>query len=223
MTGLPVLPVDSYLPPSCWNQIGVWGNRTCPELHRVGHCQNCPVFSTAGRKFLDAPSPPGYLDEWTERLAETADDSPVEQTGVLIFRLSEEWLALDVRSMVEVTQPKPIRRIPNRGGMLAGLVNIRGELYLCAHLTKVVGVDSKGTPPATRRMLVVRRDTERWVFPVDEVDQVHRIPIQSVSRPPATVGRSLHALSLGVFDRDDRTVGLLDVERIFEILRTKLR
>ncbi|MCZ2341565.1 MAG: chemotaxis protein CheW [Bacteroidales bacterium] len=223
MTQLPVLPDISNVPPSCWNQIGVWGDRTCPELRRFGHCQNCPIFSAAGRKFLNAPSPPGYVEEWTARLAETADESPIEQTGVLIFRLAEEWLALDVQSLVEVTNPKPIRRIPHRSGMLAGLVNIRGELCLCAHLTKVVGVDTKGPPSATRRMLVVRRDVERWVFPVDEVDQVHRIPIQSVGRPPATVGRSLHALSLGVFDRDNRTVGLLDDERIFEILRTKLR
>lgn len=223
MTELPVLPANSHADSDCWNRIGVWGDRTCPELRKVGHCQNCPVFAAAGRRFLDAPSPPGYLDEWTERLAETSDDSPIEQTGVLIFRLADEWLALNVQSLIEVTHPKPIRRIPHRSGVLAGLVNIRGELYLCAHLTKILGVDSKVAASPFRRMLVVRRESERWVFPVDEVDQVHRIPIQSVGRPPATVGRSLHALSLGVFDRDNRTVGLLDDERIFEILRTKLR
>ena len=45
------------------------GDRSCPELAKVTHCHNCPVFATAGRRFLDAPRPPGYLDEWTARLA----------------------------------------------------------------------------------------------------------------------------------------------------------
>ena len=29
----------------CWNRIGVRGDRSCPELARVIHCHNCPVFS----------------------------------------------------------------------------------------------------------------------------------------------------------------------------------
>ena len=60
-----VLPLVAY----CWNRIGVRGDRSCPELAKHTHCRNCPVFAAAGRRFLDAPSPAGYLDEWTDRLA----------------------------------------------------------------------------------------------------------------------------------------------------------
>src|SRR4051812_32697640 len=62
---LPVLNAEA----PCWHRIGVWGDRSCPELAKVTHCHNCPVFAAAGRRFLDGPSPPDYLDEWTERLA----------------------------------------------------------------------------------------------------------------------------------------------------------
>ena len=37
----------------CWNKIGVWGNQECPELERVIHCRNCPVYSSAAARLLD--------------------------------------------------------------------------------------------------------------------------------------------------------------------------
>src|SRR5262245_44491396 len=107
----------------CWNRIGVRGDRSCPELAKVVHCHNCPVFAAAGRRFLDAPSPPGYLDEWTDRLAAPPELAASDLQSVLVFRLGEEWLALPARVLVEVTTPRPVRRVPHRGGLLAGLVN----------------------------------------------------------------------------------------------------
>src|SRR3954447_825393 len=135
----------------CWNTIGVRGDRSCPELVQYVHCQNCPVFAAAGRRFLDAPSPPGYLDEWTERLAAPADAAAGDVESVLLFRLGDEWLALPVRALAEVTTPRPIHRVPFRGGLIAGLVTIRGELALCVHLTRLLGIDpAAAAPPAGR-------------------------------------------------------------------------
>src|SRR3954452_31519 len=93
---LPLLqqPVDD-----CWNRIGVRGDRSCPELTRVVHCHNCPVFATAGRHFLDAPSPPGYLEEWTSRLAEPAEEVASDQESVLVFQLADEQLAMSVHAI----------------------------------------------------------------------------------------------------------------------------
>ena len=140
----------------CWNSIGVRGDRSCPELGRVVHCQNCPVFAAAGRRFLDAPSPPGYLEEWTERLAAPVEEAAADLESVLTFRLADEWLALPARVLVEVTTARPVHRVPYRGGLLAGLVNIRGELYLCAHLDRLLRIEKlAGAESPTPR--VVRR------------------------------------------------------------------
>ncbi len=221
----------------CWNRIGIRGDRSCPELKSVSHCQNCPVFSAAGRRFLNAPPPTDYRREWTDRLAAQPEAEDADLEGVLIFRLADEWLALPVQVLVEITPQKPIRRVPHRAGLLAGLVNIRGELYLCAHLRKVLGIAAPGPPESlsvgpqpdskhafsATRMLLTRRESERWVFAVDEVDQVHRIPRDAVGRPPATLARSTAHLCRGVFYREGRAVGLLDDGRLFDTLRVKLR
>jgi chemotaxis-related protein WspD len=211
----------------CWNQIGIRGDRSCPELAEFVHCHNCPVFAAAGRRFLDAPSPTGYLEEWADRLAAPVDETASDLESVLVFRIADERLALSVHALVEVTTPRTVHRVPFRGGLLAGIVNIRGELYLCAHLAKLLGIEprSSGRKPAdgSNRILVARRDADRWALPVDAVEQVCRVPQNEIAPPPTTVGRAASHLSRGVFTWDGGPVGLLDDGRLFEALRARLR
>ena len=231
----------------CWNVIGVWGNRSCPKLAEVVHCQNCPVFSAAGRRFLDAPSPEGYLEEWTERLVPAIELPSSDLQSVVILRLGDEWLALSVGVLVEITTPRPVHRVPHRGGLLSGIVNIRGELHLCVRLGELLGLESRagmhphrrgGDRPAETgtqadpeearrrgagRFIVARRGAESWVFPVDQVDQVRRFPLNELQPAPATLARSLGRLTRGVFSWKDRQIGLLDEDRLFEFVRARIR
>lgn len=221
----------------CWNRIGVCGDRSCPELARFVHCHNCPVFSTASERLLAAPPPPGYLEEVKARLATPAEVVVPDAHSALVFRIGEEWLALPVHVLVEVHAPRPIHRIPHRGGLLAGLVNIRGELELCARLGQLLAITSGESKPATRqngaavatslaansaRLLVVQFERERWVFPVDEVDQVYRFHASDLSAVPATVSRFGGRMSSGLFTHNDRTIGFLDADRLRQALRTRV-
>jgi chemotaxis-related protein WspD len=242
---LATVPVNGST--DCWNRIGVWGDRSCPELAKVVHCRNCPVFAAAGRRFLDAPSPEGYLEEWTDRLAAPIGETATDVQSVLIFRLGDEWLALRVQVLVEVTNQRPIRRIPRRAGLLAGLVNIRGELHLCVRLAQLLGITpgarrqetgakseesaAASPPPDSRlatsengaRLIVVRGDSDRWVFPVDEVDQVYRFSQGELTEAPATLARSNSRLTQGVFAWRERPIGYLDDARLFQVLRARIR
>ena len=208
----------------CWNRIGVRGDRSCPELLKFTHCNNCPVFAAAGRKFLDAPSPRGYLDEWTTRLAARDDTREGDETSVLVFRLGDEWLALPVAVLVEVTRPRPVHRIPHRGGLLAGMANIRGELHLCARLDLLLGVANVAdSDPDLRRLVVIRREAEYWCFAADEVDQVHRVLLPDLTSAAPTLARSHGKMTRGVFPHAGRSVGLLDDARLFQSLRERMR
>ncbi|MFO0822154.1 MAG: chemotaxis protein CheW [Gemmataceae bacterium] len=107
---------------------------------------------------------------------ETPDDRAGSQLSVSFFRLGDEWLALPMGVLVEVTRPRTPHRVPHRGGLLAGMVNIRGELHLCVRLD-LLGV---GPPPHDRSLIEAsaHRDPPEssWAFAADEVDQVHRVP-----------------------------------------------
>ncbi|MFM8270820.1 MAG: chemotaxis protein CheW [Gemmata sp.] len=209
----------------CWNLIGVRGDRSCPQLLEVNHCNNCPVFAAAGRRFLDNLSPPGYQDEWTARLAVRDDSRDGDESSVMVFRLGDEWLALPVAVLVEVTRPRVLHRIPHRGGLLAGMVNIRGELHLCVRLDLILGTAAQANPPdpEMRRLVVIRRANEGWVFPADEVDQVHRVLLPDLTTAAPTLARSQGKMTRGVFPHANRSVGLLDDVRLFQTLRERLR
>lgn len=217
---LKVIPLEEQ----CWNRIGVRGDRTCPELLKVTHCNNCPVFAAAGRKFLDAPSPDGYLAEWTARLALRDDDREGDESSVLVFRLGDEWLALPVAVLVEVTRPRPLHRIPHRGGLLAGMANIRGELHLCVRMDLILGVAAAPDgDPELQRFVVIRRESETWVFAADAVDQVHRVLLPDLTSAAPTLSRAHVKLTRGVFPHANRSVGMLDDARLFQTLRERLR
>jgi chemotaxis-related protein WspD len=223
---------------NCWAQIGVWGDRSCPELAGVVHCHNCPVFAAASRRYLDAPAPQGYLEEWTKRLTAPIEEAAADLQSVLIFRLGEEWLALRAQVLLEVTTPRPLHRVPHRAGLLAGLVNIRGELHLCVHLAQLLGIkpvvrkDDGDSAPADdgrrrtttgKRLVVVEHEGDRWVFPADEVDQVYRFSAAELSGAPATLARAAGRLTQGVFVWQERSIGYLDDGRLFRVLRTRIR
>jgi chemotaxis-related protein WspD len=224
MTSLPVAPARQ----DCWNRIGVWGDQSCPELPPVVHCHNCPVFAAAGRQFLNAPSPEGYLEEWTARLAEPAEEVARDLQSVLVFRIGDEWLALPMHTLVEVTPLRPLHRVPFRGGLLAGLVNVRGELHLAVRMDRLLGIaptaegetDEHGGPP---RLLVVRRIADTWVFPVDEVKRVRRLPPSELTGVPPTLSRASARFTRSVFRWEGRAVGYLDDALLFEALRTRVR
>jgi chemotaxis-related protein WspD len=223
----------------CWNRIGVWGDQSCPELLQAVHCHNCPVFAAASRRFLDAPPPGTYLDEWTERLIAPMEEPANDLQSVLIFRLGEEWLALRIHVLLEVTNMRPVHPVPHRAGLLAGLVNIRGELNLCVYLAQLLGITTaeSRTPPVSReeppraplgkgglpRMLVVEREGDRWVFAVDEVDQVYRFAPEELIGAPATLARSASRLTRAVLTWQERSVGYLDDERLFRALRARIQ
>jgi chemotaxis-related protein WspD len=187
------------------------------------------VFAAAGRQFLDAPSPSGYLEDWAERLAALPETAAADLQSVLIFRLADEWLALPVAVLVEVTGPRPVHHIPYRGGVLAGLVNIRGELHLCARLDQLLGVNGQVTvganqaQPGRARMLVVRREHDAWVFPVDEVACVYRFAAGTLTAVPPTLARAVARFTRGITVWDQRAVGCLDDARLFDTLRARLR
>ena len=229
MTALPLAAARE----DCWTRIGVWGDRSCPELATAVHCHNCPVFSAAGRRFLDGQAPPGYLEEWTARLAQPEDQKAGDLQGALIFRLGSEWLALPVGTLLEVIPLRPVHRIPFRGGLLAGVVNVRGELHLAVRMDQLLGIardaepDGEATRPASGkaapRLLVAGQGALVWVFPVDEVDRVHRLPASDLGPVPPTLGRATARFTRGVFRYQDRAVGLLDEARLFEALQARVR
>jgi chemotaxis-related protein WspD len=211
----------------CWNEIGVQGDATCPELHQVIHCRNCAVYSKAGVQLLDRPLLPGYRRAWTEHFAQERKLPGSARQSALLFRLGSEWLALPTPAFQEVAERRPVHSLPHRRqGVVLGLVNIRGELLICVSLDHLLGLAKsplRKTPHTTYdRLLVAKWDRHRFVFPADEVRGILRFHAPELQEPPATLTKSRRSYTQGVLRWQDRAVGLLDADLLFSSLNRSL-
>ncbi len=217
---------DQRLSGECRNAVGIWGDRTCELLLEHVHCRNCPVYARTGRSLLDRT-----LDEVGEMehvALRTGGDDPATTTqSYLLFRLQAEWCAFPTTFAREVVEPGVPHRVPHRNDpRFLGLVNVRGELILCADLANLLqsgekknsaGADPDGAKWA--RMIITDRESQAWAFPVDEIGGVRRVARSAIGEAPATVAHASPSFTTGIFDSSLGAVALLDDERIIYALR----
>lgn len=226
----------------CWNQIGIWGERTCRELATVKHCYSCPIYTDVGRGLLERDVPPGYLEEWTELLAIPRNDKHHQfhhrKVAVIIFRLGQEWMALPAHLFEQVTPPRVVHTLPHRSNqILRGIVNIRGNILLCVSLHHLLGVSSQSTnrsnddlsptstplsPVVYQRMIVMKRQGETWVAAIDELYGVQTIHLEELQATPAVVAKETETYIQGIIPWHSGKVNYLDEKHLFETLNQQI-
>ena len=80
----------------CWNRIGFKGDRSCGELPKVGIATTVPFSLPLASDCSRGRCPTCAAERGAGFERAEADSGPT--AAVLVFRVGEEWLALDVRS-----------------------------------------------------------------------------------------------------------------------------
>ena len=220
ITDLGLAPADD-----CWNRIGVNGDGSCPELLEHVHCRNCPTFASAARGFFARRAPEGYLSEWADLLSRPIEATSADDSTFLVFRLGGEWMALALSVVAEVTEPRPVHKVPHRSNrVFTGIVSLRGQLQLCVSLhglLEVATADPAVQASATPRLVVIRKAGETWAFPAEEVSGVHRVASDRLQKVPSTLANPSGSYCRAVFAwGEERSVDVLDEPRVFESLRS---
>ena len=187
------------------------------------------IHWSAAAKLLDRDVPEGYLDERTGIVSAHKDVVEPGTKSTVIFRLGLEWFALATDMFQEVAEWSRVHKLPHHaGGVLSGLVNVRGELLVCVALDVLLGLEK--STEATRskdhtakeRLLVCNRDGSRLAFFVSEVYGVHHFHPRDLKDVPATLARAAATYTAGVLHWKDKTVGCLDDELLFYALNKGL-
>jgi chemotaxis-related protein WspD len=217
----------------CWNRIGVWetGKKRCPELEKIDHCRNCPVFSKTGRKLLRTKPPEGYRNELTKTLSTEKDLKPVDVKSVFVFRAGNEWLALPSDMIQEVVNMGPIHSIPNiNSKVLRGLVNIHGRLQICVSIGRVLGLEKlekteEQLDPdyiSPERLVVVLQQNHLVAFPASEVKGAIRYTSDMIKDLPITISGSKAVYTMGILYLEGKDIGLLKDKPLFKTLTKDL-
>lgn len=209
----------------CWKYEGVWGDKTCGQLVKYTHCRNCRVFGEAAAELLERPVPEGYREEWTERIAEPRYRPTSKAQSIVIFRIGEEWLGLATALFIEVVERRPVHSLPHReGGILEGVINIRGELLVCISLARLFKIEGKSgqTAANAKRLLVIAHPGGRIVFPAEEVYAGCRYYPEGLSPIPATLALAAAPFTTGIVEWEGRTVGVLNDTVLFDAIAFQL-
>jgi chemotaxis-related protein WspD len=215
----------------CWNRIGVWSKegQSCERLEDAVHCQNCTMYSDAGRRLLDRPAPHHYLQEWTKNLGAEKEDLAQAKVAAIVFRVGNEWFALQTLLLKEVTELRSIHSIPHSASrVLKGIVNIRGELLLCVSLGYLFGLEkaetSRGKKHSTihERLIVAECDGDAYALPVSEVLGIRHYDPEQLQKVPSTIANAEGTFLTGIFEESGKCVGCLDAELLFHALKRRL-
>lgn len=171
-----------------------------------------------------------YIRMWAELLQREKSTATTQgETSVLVFRIGSEWIGLSSKVLQEVLDMRPIHTVPSTyNESFLGVVNVRGQLRLCVALKTLLEISSPEQPQdhqrgsygkKYRRMVVVRREAEVWVFPVDEVYGVVSCDIEQLENIPVTVLKSTANYLKGVWFWQEKRVAILEDELLFESLR----
>lgn len=214
----------------CWNHIGIWGTDTqrCPKLDEVHHCQNCSVYAASGRKLLERKLPDEYMNEWTSILTHKKVEEQTSKLSVIVFRVGDEWFALKTDIFKEVTEMRPVHSLPHRKNRIVrGITSIRGELYICLSLGYLLELDRATfrddvEKKIHNRLVIIEKDSERFVFPVNEILGVHHFPHESVKTPPSTLSKASATYITGVIEHSGKHIGCIDDELLIHAFSRKL-
>jgi chemotaxis-related protein WspD len=180
----------------------------------------------AALRLLERTPDPDYLDSWTELLGRPKKTPDKSGVSVIVFRLGNDWLAIETHVFSEVLSYKNIHRIPHRtNATLMGLVNYQGTLKLCLnmhHFLSIVEEDDENIKKLQgkfQRMVSIEHNHEQWIFPVDEVHGIFRVDHDQIKKPPVNLSKSKVNYLRGMIEWHGKHVAYIDYELLFYGLR----
>lgn len=137
------------------------------------------------------------------------------------FRVGRQWLGLPVATVQEVLVAQRLAPVPLAPPVVAGFLNLRGQIITAVDLRVALGVVSAGAsgdapaPGAPAPYDVVVRDgDELFALLVDEVGDVLPVAAAEVTAVPATLGAAWRTACGGAVRRTHDVLLVLDLPRL---------
>jgi len=149
------------------------------------------------------------LTEWTDD--EAAGEIPEEH--VVIFRLADEFYALEIQTVQEIVRMPSITAIPGAQAWVKGVTNLRGRVVPVIDLRRRCGLEAGEATPDSR-IVVVNSSAGTLGLEVDAVTEVVRIPVDQIEPPAVLVLGADNGYIRGVAKLESRLVSLMDLEGV---------
>lgn len=150
-----------------------------------------------------------------ERRAAKADRRHDHNRMYATFFIEDHFFGVEVERVQEVFTAQEITSVPLAPPVIAGLINLRGEIVTVLELRNRLGFPPR--PAGMEAMSVVIRTAEGAVnLLVDQIGDVIEVTPALFEPPPETVDAPLASVLDGVYKLDDRLFLALDTEAVIK-------
>lgn len=142
---------------------------------------------------------------------------------ICTFTLDGLFLGLNVGDVHEVLLAQSLTAVPLAHPVVAGLINIRGQIVSAVDLRRVLHLpprSSESDPPVN---VVVRNGNELVSFQVDLVGDVLELDSKGLTPPPETTSAETKHLFRGAYQRPEQLLLVIDTSRAMEAIVAQAR
>jgi purine-binding chemotaxis protein CheW len=146
---------------------------------------------------------------------ETENEQQEPGIRVITFRLSHEWYAAEIGSVVEVIRMTELTELPSAPRYIAGITNLRGNIISVTDPKKLFGLPEEAGTNKTRIIVVASNEIETGLM-VDEVSQVMDVSEGQIDPPLSTLSNDKGQYVKGGIRLEGRLVTMIDASAIIE-------
>ena len=132
------------------------------------------------------------------------------------FFLQDLYFGVEVEKVQEVIRYQEMTRIPLAPEVIAGLINLRGQIVTAIDLRRQLELTARPTGQLPMNV-VVRRDDGPISLLVDEIGDVVEVEEESFENPPDTLEPRRRDFIRGVYKLKDKLLLLLETEKAVSV------
>ncbi len=128
------------------------------------------------------------------------------------FHLQDLLFGVEVEKVQEVIRYQQMTRIPLAPAVIAGLINLRGQIVTAVDLRQQLDLPPRRSDELPMNVVIRREDAPISLL-VDEIGDVVEVDEQLFEPPPDTLDTSARAFIHGVYKLKEQLLLLLDTEK----------
>ena len=140
-------------------------------------------------------------------------EAGTNELELLVFKLGETPLAVNVAKVREIIQPCQTITIPYSPPAVEGTIRVRDEILTLINLGRHFGMTDETAESSGRMIIIVEFNAVRCAILVDDVQRIHRLTWDQIQAPSQYLAQ-VQAPITGIVNIEDMVVLVADFETI---------
>jgi len=145
----------------------------------------------------------------------------ITENQICTFMVGGFYFGIEVQKIQEVIRFQEMTFVPLASEVVAGLINLRGEIVTAIDLKKRLGIESPPNENYRPMNIIVRSEDELVSLLVDRMDDIMELDEALFERPPETLQGPAKEVISGTYKLPSKLLLILDVEKTILIAHSE--